>query len=76
MKEQEKKSWIKRNIDCYSNEAEAREDLKKRLAKKEAKESRVLRTFDDLGKLKAYEANHKMGAWWDDDDKICAYEYK
>lgn len=78
MNEQEKTEWIKRNIDCYSDEAEARADLERRIAEKEAKESRVLRTFNNLDEFRAYEKDHKMGQWWDDfdNDTICSYEYK
>ena len=91
MNEQEKTEWIKRNIDCYSNEGEAREDLEKRIEKKEAKETRVLRVFKNREEYYNYSETHKMGKDWDyiesDFDgeygneyeewvAVCAYEYK
>ena len=76
MTEQEKLEWIARNIDCFRNEKDAREDLEKRLVKKEAKEKRSLRIFENLDVFRIYEKEHKMGKWFtNEENKICAFEY-
>ena len=91
MNEQEKKGWIERNKENFSDEKEAVEYLENRISQEEAKESRVLMVFKNRDEFNDYANSHRMGKDWDFDSDdfdadehagyedyvaICAYEYK
>jgi len=90
MNEQEKIKWVKENYTEKDFDF-GMKDLEQRLARKAAKESRILRVFKNLDEFNEYSETHKMGEKWAYDSNdfngeygeeyedfmaICAYEYK
>jgi len=90
MNENEIEIWVKRNIESFSNESEAREYIMNRIREENAKKSRVLRVFKNIDEYRTYAENAKMGEHWDYDSDdfedeyddeyedyvaVCAYEY-